>query len=77
GAIGVALVGEIFFTSLGAGLASGANPHAVFASSASLAILYVIVSFGSVAALVWLLRPLNLNRDTGTAATAPPVSAEA
>ncbi|MEO6395303.1 MAG: MFS transporter [Devosia sp.] len=77
GAIGVALVGEIFFTSLAAGLGSGANPHAVFASSASLSILYVIISFGSVAALVWLLKPLKLNRDAGTTATAPPVSAEA
>jgi EmrB/QacA subfamily drug resistance transporter len=52
GAIGVALVGEIFFTQLAGSLGTGSGPHAAFASSSSLALVYQIVSFGAVVLLV-------------------------
>ena len=60
GSIGVALVGEIFFTALGdipALFQHGpAAVHAGFASSAALASWYQIISFAAVAALVWVLK---------------------
>lgn len=45
GALGVAFIGEIFFTNLGNGLAAGSPQHAAFASAASLALWYVVASF--------------------------------
>ncbi|MEQ1769307.1 MAG: DHA2 family efflux MFS transporter permease subunit [Devosia sp.] len=79
GAIGVALVGEIFFTHIGTGMASGGNPHAVFSSAAGLAIVYQVVTFAAVGLLVFLLKPANVHRGPGTspAADRPPVAVEA
>lgn len=51
GALGVALIGEIFFSQLGAAFAGGAAPTAAFSQSASLALWYQVISFG----LVFLL----------------------
>ncbi|MEP7239455.1 MAG: MFS transporter, partial [Devosia sp.] len=60
GSIGVALVGEIFFTSLGdiGGLfrQGPAAVHASFASAAALATWYQVATFGAVALLIWLLK---------------------
>jgi len=61
GSIGVALVGQIFFASLGdvGGLfrAGPAAVHAAFANAAASATWYQIVSFALVAGLIFLLRP--------------------
>ncbi len=54
GALGVAIIGELFFGNLGASLAAGTLPHAAFANAASTALYYVMASF----ALVLLLSPL-------------------
>lgn len=56
GAIGVALVGQIFFTQLAGNFAAGATPQAAFAGAASPAIVYQIVSFALVVVLVPFLR---------------------
>lgn len=71
GSIGVALVGQIFFASLGdIGALFRTGPsavHAAFASSAATATWYQIVSFALVVALIFLLRP----RDSATSRPAP------
>jgi hypothetical protein len=60
GALGVAIMGEIFFTSLTNGLASApASPHAPFVSAASNALLYEIGVFVVVAALTPFLKSRN------------------
>lgn len=74
GAIGVALVGQIFFTQLSAGFAAGNPPHVAFAEAASPAILYQIVAFGLVVVLVPFLR---IKRPDQGAPVAPPVPVEA
>jgi EmrB/QacA subfamily drug resistance transporter len=56
GAIGVALVGEIFFSGLSSQFASGAAPKAAFAAAAGPAITYQIVSFALVVILVPFLK---------------------
>ena len=53
GALGIALVGEMFFGSVSAGFAAGNAPHAVFAEAASYALWYQVGSF----LLVLLLVP--------------------
>jgi len=78
GAVGVALVGEIFFTQLAANFAAGEAPHVAFAEAAAPAIIYQIVSFGLVVILVPFLtikRPEPPGQ--GRAEAAPPVVAEA
>ncbi|MBL8594035.1 MAG: MFS transporter, partial [Devosia sp.] len=75
GAIGVALVGQIFFTQLAAGFAAGNAPHVAFAEAAAPAIVYQIISFGLVVILVPFLK---IKRpDQGGVPAAPPVIAEA
>lgn len=54
GALGVAIIGQIFFSDLGNSFATGGTPHAAFAGASSLALWYVVGSF----ALVLLLSPL-------------------
>jgi EmrB/QacA subfamily drug resistance transporter len=75
GALGVAIIGEIFFTNLGNGFAGGATPHAAFADASSLALWYVVGSF----ALVLLLSPFFKGPRNGRARGAPvqPVLVEA
>ncbi|KKC31052.1 DHA2 family efflux MFS transporter permease subunit [Devosia psychrophila] len=53
GALGVAIIGQIFFTNLGNSMAAGSAPHAAFANASSLALWYVVGSF----ALVLLMSP--------------------
>ena len=84
GSVGVALVGEIFFTRLGdIGTLFRTGPaavHAAFADSASLSTWYQIVSFGLVIALVFLLKPRGTAQGHGSAsahAAPPPVPVEA
>jgi hypothetical protein len=75
GALGVAIIGEIYFTNLGNGFAGGATPHAAFADASSLALWYVVGSF----ALVLLLSPFFKGPRNGRARGAPvqPVLVEA
>ena len=66
GALGVALVGEIFFTWLDHGQAWGAtSKNQVFVNAATHAIIYQIVAFALVAALVLLLKPLPRQPSEG------------
>jgi EmrB/QacA subfamily drug resistance transporter len=72
-ALGVALIGQIFFSSLEAGLASGLAGKAAFSGSATTAVLYQVASFGAVAALAVFLR---IPKAPANRVEAPPVSAE-
>jgi len=78
GAVGVALVGQIFFSGLATQFASGATPQAAYAAAAGPAITYQIVSFALVVVLVPFLRirPPAGSAD-GRAPAAPPVIVEA
>lgn len=69
GALGVAIIGEIFFTNLGNSFAAGGTPHAAFASASSLALWYVVGSF----ALVLLLSPLFKGPKAGPGRGGVPV----
>lgn len=75
GALGVAIIGEIFFTNMGNTFASGGTPHAAFAGASSLALWYVVGSF----TLVLLLSPFfkRPSRREGQAPAAQPVLVEA
>lgn len=75
GALGIALIGQIFFSTLGTGLASGETPHAAFAEASSLALWYVIGAY----ALVFCMVPFFRNRtpQQGQRAPSPPIAAEA
>lgn len=78
GAIGVALVGQIFFTQLSAGFAAGNAPHVAFAEAAAPAIIYQVVSFGLVVILVPFLRIKGPSQPgQGREVAPPPVVAEA
>ncbi|HWV20685.1 MAG TPA: DHA2 family efflux MFS transporter permease subunit [Devosia sp.] len=56
GALGVALIGEIFFTHLGDAFATGSTATAAFGSAASLALWYQVVSFGLVFFLAFAFK---------------------
>lgn len=56
GALGVALIGEIFFSSLGRGFAVGEAQHQVYATASSLALWYVVGVFALVLVMVPLFR---------------------
>jgi EmrB/QacA subfamily drug resistance transporter len=75
GAVGVALVGQIFFTRLTSDFAAGSGPHAAFADATALALWYQVVSF----ALVLLLVPFfRAGRGEGQGRpSAAPVAVEA
>lgn len=74
GALGVAIIGEIFFTNLGNGFAAGSGQHAAFAGASSLALWYVVASFS----LVLLLSPFFKGpRGQGRDTQARPVFVEA
>jgi len=76
GALGVAVVGEMFFGSLANGFAAGGQPHGVFADAASFALWYQVASF----LLVLLLVPFfksGGNQGQGHGAPARPVPLEA
>lgn len=77
GAIGVALVGEIFFSGLAASFATGVAPKAAFAAAAGPAITYQIVSFAAVVILVPFLKIRPPGGGQGRAPASAPVVAEA
>jgi EmrB/QacA subfamily drug resistance transporter len=57
GALGVALVGQIFFSQLAGNFATGDSPQAAFADAAALALWYQVISFGLVLVMAFLFRP--------------------
>lgn len=65
GALGVAIIGELFFTNLGSSLASGGAPHAAFAGAASLALWYQVISFGLIFFLAFFFRGPDPKKQTG------------
>jgi EmrB/QacA subfamily drug resistance transporter len=75
GAVGVALVGEIFFGLLAENFAAGQSPQMAFSHAAAPAIIYQIVSFGLVVVLVPFLK---VKRPDGAPQQQPatPVMAE-
>jgi len=81
--VGVALVGQIFFASLGdIGTLFKSGPsavHAAFSDSAAVSTWYQIVSFGLVILLVFLLKARGPAQGHGSApaTSAPPVPMEA
>ena len=77
GALGLALVGVIFFSILGAAMADGASPRAAYVAAAGPAIVYQIVSFGLVVVLVPFLKIRPPAGGGRVASAAPPVPAEA
>jgi EmrB/QacA subfamily drug resistance transporter len=75
GAVGVALVGEVFFTLLAQNFASGMPPKQAFVAAAGPAIIYQIVSFTAVVLLVPFLKlrkPDHGQGGQGRPAAAPP-----
>ena len=68
GALGVALVGEIFFSTLTKAFAIGAAPHAAFVSAAQKAMIYEIAAFALMAAMVPLLKPARQAAQDGAQA---------
>ncbi len=75
GALGVALIGEIFFSNLGNGFTNSASQHAAFAGASSMALWYVICSFGLVLLLVPLFKR-STHHEQGKGAAAEPVLIE-
>ena len=55
-ALGVALVGQIFFSQLATNFAAGNGPQAAFGDAAALAMWYQVVSFGLVLALAFVFK---------------------
>jgi EmrB/QacA subfamily drug resistance transporter len=77
GALGVALIGQIFFSTLGNSFAAGGTPHAAFSSASSLALWYVVISFGLVLLMAPLFKRGGPPQGQGQGAGAPPVLVEA
>ena len=65
GALGVALIGEIFFTHLSGAFAGGSAATAAFAESASLALWYQVVSFGLIFFLAFAFKPSGGQKPGG------------
>lgn len=81
GAIGVALVGEIFFSNLGEiGDLFKQGPavvHQAFISATATATWYQVVSFALVVALIFLLKARGPLQGQGHAPSSPPIPVEA
>jgi EmrB/QacA subfamily drug resistance transporter len=75
GALGVALVGEIFFGNLTNAMASGVPLHAAFANAANLALWYQVISFTLVLVMVPIFKKHTL--QVGHGGPAEPVIVEA
>jgi EmrB/QacA subfamily drug resistance transporter len=78
GAVGVALIGQIFFTLLEGARDWGATSmHEAFTVSAATATWYQVASFGLVFLLVFLIRGRGVSGQGGAPAVAPPALVEA
>lgn len=67
GAVGVAIVGQLFFTQLASNFAAGAAPNAAFADAAALALWYQVASFIIVLLLAFRFRPSKPQEHGGPA----------
>jgi len=76
GAVGVALIGEIFFSNLTSSLAAGGTPKQAFANAAAIATWYQVISFGLVIVLVPFLKRAG-PPSPGRASAPAPVVVEA
>lgn len=56
GALGIAVTGQIFFSTLANRIAAQTPPHGAFVASMSNALVYEVIAFVAVAAMVFLLR---------------------
>lgn len=56
-AFGIAIAGQIFFSTLSGGFASGVAPHGAFVGALAAALIYSLCAFLAVAALVMFLKP--------------------
>lgn len=65
GALGVALVGELFFTTLATDFAAGATQQAAFANAAAFALWYQVASFALVLVLAFFFRGPRLGATAG------------
>lgn len=72
GAFGVAIVGEIFFTLLNQGVASGLAPKQAFVAAAGPAIVYQVVSFSLVVVLAAFLKVHRFPNSGGQRPATPP-----
>jgi hypothetical protein len=54
--VGIAITGQIFFSTLSGGLGGGAAPHAAFVHSLEAALVNEVLAFLAVAGLVLLLK---------------------
>jgi EmrB/QacA subfamily drug resistance transporter len=78
GAVGVALIGQIFFSSLEGARDWGATSlHQAFTVSAATATWYLVASFGLVFVLVFLLKARGTAGQGGVRTAAPPMPIEA
>ena len=77
GALGVALVGQIFFSNLEGAMATGVAPHPAYAGAAATAMFYQIGSFTLVLVLAFFLKIARPQQQHGTRASQPaPVAVE-
>lgn len=78
GALGIALMGQIFFSTLNAGMASDAGAHPAFVDAMKAALVYELAAFALVAlSCLFMKRPPRQQRAPNAAdAPAQPVPAE-
>jgi len=76
-AVGIAIIGQIFFSSLTDALAGGTAPHAAFVHSLKAALVYEALAFLAVAGLVLLLKAPATPSPPGTERRPEPVAVEA
>jgi predicted MFS family arabinose efflux permease len=70
-ALGIAVTGQIFFSSLEGKLSSGMPAHPAFIGSMSAALLYEMAAFAVVAVLVFFLKPPAPRPESGHAPARP------
>jgi len=63
GALGVAIIGQIFFTSLANSFAGGVGPNLAFAQAGALALWYQVISFGLVMLLAFVFKGPTARRE--------------
>ena len=76
-AVGIAIVGQIFFSSLAGALAGGTARHAAFVHSLEAALIYEALAFLAVAGLVLLLKAPATPPSPGMERRPEPVAVEA
>jgi fucose permease len=70
-ALGIAITGQLFFSSIEGRLSSGEAAHPAFIGSMSAALLYELAAFAVVVVLVFFLRPPAPRRESGHAPAQP------